>query len=424
MRQINGLGMTVLLGYCFFNLTNVLFLRANAWFVGLWLLGIGSLFVFQRLMTITRKGFAFPRAEVGGYLLVLLITMVIMTQPLFITTNLDDEGVDTLANIRTIWMVSVIWMCAGGAASMFEWKESSLVAVAVAGTLFIAFLLGVGFDGTVAYQEIRDEATFNASHLTLEKYVIILLAFAYAMSHRTRLIVALAGMLVLFSMGGRTALAVFTLTVILLNLRGGRVMRTALAVGVLGVALFFIGRVAVDSGFVDVQSSEVRDMLFLDGLEEDSSFAGRQALLQQGLGDLAEQFWIGNFPLTVERHGYFSTYIHNLLSAWQFFGFFAFMALSLALVLCLRRMRQVMRHAKPTPADLFSAFMLIYVVISVVLAKSVMWNLLWFALGLWLFRASVTSVTRAAGSRKRRRRRSRPRPDTPSTSAAEQPVSA
>jgi len=411
--------MAVLLAYCTFNLANVLYLRSSAWFVGLWLLSIGALFVFQRLVMAGREGLSISRPELGGYLLVFLITMVVLSQPLLINSNRDLDGVDTLGNIKTIWMVSVLWLFAGGAASMFTWRESSAVALAIGIILVMAFLQGLGLDGTVAYKDIRyDSDLSNISHLTLEKYVVILLAFAYSISHRTRWLVAFCGMLVLFTMGGRTALTVFALTVLFLNLRG-RVGRNILVMGLTGALVIFIGRHAIETGFIDIESKPVRDMLFLDGLEGDNSFNGRRELLLGGLKDLEQQFWVGNFPLTVERNGYFSTYVHNILSAWQFYGFFVFLAIISALLYCLRRMVVAMRR-KATPATVFGAFMLIYVVISVVLAKSVMWNLLWFAIGYWLLKplAPATHSVRSPRRRSGRRRRAR------SASGTSDPLSA
>jgi hypothetical protein len=132
-------------------------------------------------------------------------------------------------------------------------------------------------------------------------------------------------------MGGRTALFVFVATFVLISL-GRNALRNLLLLGVAGLVIFLGARYLVDANIVDVQSVQVREILFLDGVYADSSFNARITLLKDSFADLSDQFLIGNFTLTTERQGYFGGYAHNLLSAWQFYGFFVFLALILALM--------------------------------------------------------------------------------------------
>lgn len=374
--------------------------------VGYMLAAMAVMYFMQRIVTAGINGFTVYQSEVIGFGLIFLTFCTVVAQKIFYGTYIGFDGIDTLANISTILFISTLWFLIGGYASTYNTKESLPVAIVIVGALALALGLGASDNLTVDYFEIMEESgVASVSHLVLERHVILLLAFAYAMSSSSRFVVLLGGVLVLLLMGGRSALFIFVVTAILMNLRG-KMVKNMLVMGVLGMVVFIGARFLVSEGIVDVQSSEVREILFLDGLNADASFNARIGLMQDGFVDLPDQFLIGNFALTAERQGHSGGYIHNLLSAWQFYGFFVFVAIVLSLVYCFRRMQLCMKH-RSSPIDVFGAFMLIYVIINVILAKNVAWNLLWFVLGLWLLKPPLKlhrPHTRNSRNRKRVRR--------------------
>jgi len=200
-------------------------------------------------------------------------------------------------------------------------------------------------------------------------------------------------------MGGRTALATFAVTGLALSLRGN-MTRNLILFSIVGIISFSFLRYTIDTGVIDVESQAIRDILFLDGFGEDASFNARVQLYNEALPHL-------------QATGYFGTYIHNLLSAWQFFGFFVFLGIALALLYCLHRAMTTLKH-NPTTTDVFGAFMVIYVIISMIVGKSVMYNLLWFVLGFWMLKpALLAGKSSAKRMRKRRRRRTQGREQGP-----------
>ena len=234
--------------------------------------------------------------------------------------------------------------------------------------------------------------------------MILLLVFAYAMSSRIKPFTLVLGCIALFFMGGRTALFVFALTGILMTFKGNILRNTIVSV-LLVLSCVGIFWYSVLSGLIDLEAKAVREILFLDGLDEDESYQGRINLLLGNMSLLADQFWIGNFGLVSQRQGGVSGYVHNILSAWQFYGFFIFAILIFCLYYCLRRMVSTLKHSD-LPADVFGSFLLIYVLISVVVSKYVGWHLLWFVLGFWLMKASRDlSSAKTKTKRKSRRRR-------------------
>ena len=167
------------------------------------------------------------------------------------------------------------------------------------------------------------------------------------------------------------------------------------------MTLFSVG---VNNGYIDPESRAVKEILFLDGVENDGSFQARAALFRESLPLLADQFWIGNYALVAEVQGGFAGYSHNLLSAWQFYGFYVFVAIILSLIYSLRRaVKQVKISARPV--NIFGVFMLVYVTISVIISKYVGWNLLWFTLGFWFCKMPMDLKRNRKKNRKRKRRK-------------------
>ena len=401
--SIRQLGLALLCAYCFFNVANVLLLRAEFGFIGPSLVLMAGVYMLQRLMLFRARGGVLSTGEVLAALLLIFLLGSVMAQNIFLTTYVGVDGVDTLDFVITVTILSTIWMMMGGAASMFDARESSFAALAIGGALLAMFLTGVdlGEDAAVAYGDVRLESGMTGiSHLTLEKFVVVPLALAYAMSRRTRFVVLLIGFVVLFLMSGRTAFAAFFLTAVLVNLRG-QMVRNLLMLSLAAIVILLGARFAVESGLVNTESQAVREMLFLDGVEEDNSFQGRKELLRYGLGDLYQQFLFGDFTLSTRRVNAFGGYIHNLLSAWQVYGFFVFAAICVCLLYCANRARLAFRESASTPRVVFGVFMLVYVLINVIIAKSVFWNLLWFMLGYWLLMPLSGNL-----ARRRKKRRS------------------
>jgi len=406
--MIRQSGMVLMLFYAAFNMLNVLYLRAPVDFIIL--LAISSLYFLQRLTQVATRGFHLSQSELLGYFLMLLILATITAQKIFLGTYVGFDGIDTLSNISTVYVLMVIWFFAGGAASRSIFKDSMATSLIIMIVLVVSIQLGLGDQAAVDYQAINQESGLSdISHLSLEKYIILLLAFAYAICSKTRWLALLIGLFVLFLMGGRTALATFAITGLALSLRGN-MTRNLILFSIVGIISFSFLRYSIDTGVIDVQSQAIRDIMFLDGFGEDASFNARVQLYNQALPHLQDQFLFGDYTLTTRATGYFGTYIHNLLSAWQFFGFFVFLGIALALLYCLHRAMTTLKH-NPTTTDVFGAFMVIYVIISMIVGKSVMYNLLWFVLGFWMLKpALLAGRSGAKRLRKRRRRRTQPGP--------------
>lgn len=402
MISIRSVGLFMLLSYASYNVLNILFFH-NAISTLYFLLAISFSYFILRVVVETNRRSGITQGEFLSLLLLFFIVVTVITQNIAHKTHISVDGVSSVDNITTITRISIMWFFIGGACSFFKFDESRYLALFISLSVAILMFAATGDQAAISFSEIAvSSGVERVSHLTLEKHVILLLVFSYAIAGNFRFLVLGLGVFGLFFMGGRTALFVFLMAAILMNFRGQffrNTLITVVFVG-LGAALFWF---TVATGGIDLQDSAVRDILFLDGLEEDNSFSARRNLFMDSLPLLADQFWIGNYSLVSERHGSFSAYSHNLLSAWQFYGFFIFCFLILALWYSTRRMF-VFSRSSDSPVNIFGSFMLVYVLLSVLLSKYVGWNLLWFALGFWMLRVPEQQKSRRKRKRSKKRR--------------------
>jgi len=386
--------------YTLFNLYNILLLRIDFPFTIVWLLSAGIVYLIYRLHRLFQSKEGISQSEILGFILVALSFAAISMQYLNLQEFIDEDGIHALKNLRTEWFLSMLWLFAGGAVAMFNVKESPAMAIIVLALTGVAFFNGLDEQLMVSYTEVNSVGVVEGiSHLYLEKHVVFLLILAYCFSPKTKWIVVLAGMFLLFTMGGRTSLFVFAICVIGMNV-GKRSLRNLIYLGVLGLVIFLSLRYAVENQIIDIDDPRVQKMLFIDGVDEDGSFLARQELLLTNLQYLEAQFLFGDPTIISKTFGSTSAYIHNILSVWQFYGFFVFACVVLILTFSLRRMI-VLKTINPTPKIIFGSFFLMYVTISAILSKAANWHLLWFILGFW------TLLPVMSNRRRRRSRRTR-----------------
>jgi hypothetical protein len=123
----------------------------------------------------------------------------------------------------------------------------------------------------------------------------------------------------------------------------------------------------------------------MDGVSNDFSALERKYFFKHGLTCLGEQILWGKSSVLVREYNDMGAYIHNILSAWQFFGFFPFLLLvgltirsvfKCSLILFSNRFRK----------NNFLKFMIlltIYSIISILTVKYIFFFPFWFVIGFW-----------------------------------------
>jgi len=392
-------GIWIMFSYSLFNLYNVLLFRFDLPFVIAWLLSANIVFFIVRIHRFLQNNQGFSQGELSGFILIALSFAAVALQYLNLQEYVGADGLQTLSNLRTEWVLSIFWLFAGGAVATFNVKESPTFAMIVIVVTGLAFLNGLDEQLMVNYYDVMDVgAVESISHLTLERHVIFLIILAYCLSPKTKWLVAFVGMFLLYSLQGRTAIIVFAICVIGMNVER-RSLKNLVYIGVIGLLLIFSLRYAVVNQIIDTDSHRVKRMLLIGGVEEDDSVQARIHLLETNLQYLDDQFLFGDPTIFPEKIGSSGGYIHNILNAWQFYGFFVFACISLILLFSLRRMF-ILKSMNSSPKVIFGSFFLMYVTLSVIFSKGVTWDTLWFILGFWVF-LPVTNTTR----RRRRVRR-------------------
>lgn len=204
-----------------------------------------------------------------------------------------------------------------------------------------------------------------------------------------RIILSVAGVVVLFLLGARSEFAAFLIVVGALLLVIGRrnlVKGLLFSAAPLGVGLF-----VVSLSVLDLANSRQFELLSLD---QSSSWAARVAYMEAGLRQVAAHPILGDFGGHVSGDGSVGRYAHNALSAWVnygVFGFFLYMLLtSWAFVGSVYR---VLWLGDSRPGWVLCFLVSVFVTVLVVAAKSVFWPMVALSWGLyvravWLDRCS------------------------------------
>jgi len=404
LRQ-SGFGLVVL--YCLLRLHELLWAHTKYPFMLNVVMLAAVCYLIPRAIQLYQQGIRLTLGEQGVAALVGVLGFSLVAQYAFIGTVTDKGGIDTFSYTITLLVTNLFWLLAGGAMSMRTLGYSTLRVVVILGILFVILnnargedILFVDYGSIVATSELE-----SLSHLNVAEFVVLLIFVCYASVKRLQLVVFALGVLALFMLGGRSSLyfSIFAVGVFEM-LRGGA--KSIITLAGLGIAIGILFFIALQAGVIDEDNKFVQQILFVDGLEEDQSYLERQYISDNAPRYLPEQFLFGNPRLIAENFGDIGSYLHNLLSAWQFFGFPAFAVMSALLVACCMRMRTALREHSG-PLVVFGSLLLIYTVVSILLSKFVGFRLLWISIGFWMLQPNLSfERERRVKRRSRSRRRS------------------
>lgn len=380
---------------CFYGLASVLYFRVFA--EGLIpALSIGALLYFigkaAQMRAVPGWQIRAPHALLAS--VVLLPALSLLGQSALNLSVVDLDGRSSINYVASFWGVGALW-CLSGAAIAAAWVPPSRLG---AGAILLGLLglLWVATDGllVVHYGRLSDGlGGVRFSHLNTSDYAVFVLALAYGLAVGwLRIVVVLAAVVVLFGLGGRTALICFITAAVghqaffVANSARARLLASLALVLVLVPAILTLAQ----SGAADLAG---KDLLFTEGYSSDSSVLARLDHILLGGEDLFRQALFGDPSLIAKRFNSMGSYMHNLLSAWQFYGVVFFAVLLFSLFGC---MRFAMGHARLflDPVTVTFAVLLTYVVFAVLIGRAVNFYLLWLVLGFWLERWALCSSSR------------------------------
>lgn len=312
----------------------------------------------------------------GLYFVVVFVAVAI--HALSFSGLVDSYGRSLLVYDFSIVFFSIVWLVVGYGFGSGHVKVSRNSAWLI--MFFLALMLFSRLDDGVVinwWQVAYDKGSSDElSHLSIGVPLVLLLFLVInALSGMEKGGAVVMSLALLFVSGGRLSVIVFAFTVLF-------VYRNYLF-GWLGASLliaFFAGSAGLQYLGFDFNDPLVLRMFFGDGVAEDESAIERGRILSESYGLLPEQFFWGGPDLIIEKFGSLGYYIHNILSAWQFFGFLPFFFLGLAIFFLGWRINKI--EDKSQVLD-FSYLRCIYFysVISVAVGKSFGFELLWFTFG-------------------------------------------
>ncbi|MFK8068874.1 MAG: hypothetical protein AB8D52_11565 [Gammaproteobacteria bacterium] len=357
------------------------------------LFGIASIFIISRTLVFLIGGFIITRYEVLAILILSVCWGGVIYNDFNIKDVYDLDGLPALEQVRNHLAFGTIWLFVGAAVSMHSSKHSDLIAFTILAIFCVAIVLGVqNTSGTflIVYEHLQGAATessdFKITHLSFSHLAIIIYASAYAFAQKLRPIVFVLGALALFPLESRSAFFIGVVSILIFEFvsgRGARLLRVIAPIFVASIAAYLI----VQADVIDFQDSRFQRMLIAFGLEEDGSALSRSEILSRSWKGLPDQFFFGDATLIVKEFGYVGDFIHNLLSAWQYFGFLAFVLIAIGLLSSLKQARIATLRREQDAIKSMGFILLIYICIGITFSHFVAHKLLWFSLGFWLLNA-------------------------------------
>ena len=351
----------------------------------------------SRLLYAFEKGLKISRNEILGYAFIISTAVSLALQTSLGVDATDTEGISALDYTTGMWTFNMLYFFAGAACIPARYRKSDIIAIILVLLVLIPFLAAPKQVIFLDYWEMRQRLQFNSfTHLNISEWCVFILisAFAFA-SDRLRPIILVVTFVVLFGLQGRssTVFTPFSMLVFWVLTGGKRVIFIYGCIAVIAVGVFVL--TPVSDLLMDSNESALERMLIS---EDDSSLEGRRAIFEESLQNLPKSILYGDPTYIAVEAGRMGSYIHNLLSMWQFFGLIPFVLIIIVLIRSLLVMRRRLMIGNLSVMEEIACMLLIYVAISVVLAKSVVFYWLWFAAGYWILQYSGSNRKVRLGS--------------------------
>lgn len=307
-----------------------------------------------------------------------------------ILDNLTDiNGRETFDFMMAIGSLSISWMLIGSIISDvqgFNKNQYYLISIVF---FYILYLLSSSINYTILVDyyyltKLRaDDIVIQHLSLTEPLTYILFLFLALGYNKKTKYIYILLIVTVFFSLGGRTALFSLLLTLIFYEVINSKMLNLLFKI----VFVFILTISLSVFSLFDFESNIFIDKILLTkGLESDASYESRMELLLDFFEGFLSQFAIGNPNLLIYKYNNLGSYVHNILSVYQFYGFFTFSIVLYNIYYVSTKLFKHKIFLSKNSLDIFGVLMFIYAVLSLLTGKAVSFGPFWFILGFWLFR--------------------------------------
>lgn len=327
-------------------------------------------------------------------LFIFIINLSLVFQYIFLFELFDISGKSGLVYVRSFAIGGLSWFIVGMALSY----HTSIKSNDKLAWLLMIFLLTIFFiildNGFVInYSELASGRSYDfyLDHLILGSFVLIIVLFVNSFISNNYFIFLLLSMFVFFMVGGRGDLIVFLVSFLIFHLIYNKsnfiYYLLFIFILILIFSIFF-------SMFNVLNHNDFDRMFSILNISNDSSYLARFELFLSSFDGLGSQFLFGNPNVLIlkSHHNPELSYSlgavsHNIISVWQFYGFFAFCFCLYYLVATCLFIKQN-KEKLIDPISKFGVYLFIFTSFSILLTKSITYYPFWLSMGFWLMRIS------------------------------------
>ncbi len=358
-----------------------------------------SLVVFTSFILITlseKKYFKFTRIQfiVIGLIFFSAIC-VLCIQNIVLTNTYDQYGRSALGWSAIAMISNLIWFCWGLVIANSIDIKSRMAPLFYTSILFITICSNIEniFKGVVFSVGNSHGGSETFNHLFVTSNVVILFFYCFsAFKGVGRFFISVVYLFLLFSLQGRAALLGCVITLLIFWIIKSNIYDKIKFVIPLLICTFLIF-LYVDLG--DFSSHFGSRFSFSGGVGGDTSFYNRIRGMIEGSNWLIEQFFVGDPTIFISQMSGLGSYMHNFISTWQIYGFPFSVVLLVGVLTGVTRIYSIIDLNKSSHVFIFLT--LIYSLLQIIVAQSILFKLFWFALGITLFRSeySYTRIKRS-----------------------------
>lgn len=320
------------------------------------------------------------------FLIVFNIIFVQIFQFILYDNLTDENGRNTFDFMLAISLLAISWFLMGGVFSRLEisnnyYKIYTLIIISFLGILMFGSLNGIFVDYYYLTSIRMDDIKIHHLSLTEPLTYILFLFLALGYTSKLKWIYIFITIFTFLSLGGRTAFFCLILTIFLYELFLSNIFIFKIKI------IFFMLMSIFSLSFLNLENNIFFDKIFFkDGLSSDASFKGRLEFLLEFFEGFIGQVAIGNPNFFIYKHNDFGTYTHNILSIFQFYGLGLFILIIFTIFYIVKNILNYKIIYSKNLLDIFGSLMLIYVILSMLVGKSVLFGPFWFILGFFLLR--------------------------------------
>lgn len=386
-ESLSQISLFVIIVYCLLDFISFFVVFRENTLGKVIVLGLSLFIVFYWLIIFIREFVNSKYFLVHKRALILFIIIISMLasygiQLLLGYDSQDKLGSSTLGRIGYIILFSISWLVIGYSVNSLSLKVRYLAVTIFLLALFVVCLSIDSFP-FVSYELLSKKhglsPEMSLSHLGITDSAIILTMVFFASREKTNFICIFIALFMLLSLGGRSALFLFIVsTAIVSFIKASSRSKTIM---IIASFTFLVPAVGLFMSYIDLSDNKtMARFFFANGLTGDGSLIQRLEQFRISIDLLPEQLAVGNYALNVEQTKEFGGYIHNILSAWQFYGVVIFLVI---LSTSLQYLYSSINKYNFVKYDgLYNAsWLYIYACLSLLLSKYIGFYLFWFALG-------------------------------------------